>query len=97
MSGYYEVEVSLRMEPAEKLPIVKPLTAGWGPVIRFHDQYFPGRVMKCSEPIEPGQTGKALIGVMMTKQRLDVGSVFELRDGWTTLIATATALSVREA
>jgi hypothetical protein len=95
MTGYYEVQACVRMEPAETLPIVKPLTAGWGPVIHFRNQYFPGRVLKCSEPIEPGQTRQALIGVMMTEQRL--GSVFELRDGPTTLIATATVLSVREA
>jgi hypothetical protein len=84
------------MQPAGSLPLVKPLSAGWGSVIYFQGKHYPGRVLECERPIEPGQTGEAVIGVVATradKIGLESGSVFELRDGATTVIATATVLS----
>jgi hypothetical protein len=90
------IRAAVRMQPAGSLPVVKPLTAGWGPVIYIQGKYYPGRVLECEKPIEPGQTGEAVIGVMVTQPEsigLQEGTVFELRDGPTTVIATATVLS----
>ena len=85
------------MRPAGSLPIAKPLSAGWGPVIYFQDEYYPGRVLECEPPVEPGQSGEAIIGVMATQADqigLNAGATFELREGPTTVIATATVLDV---
>jgi hypothetical protein len=78
------------------LPIVKPLTAGWGPVVFFEEQYYNARVLECERPIEPGKCGEATIGIMSSyAENLNFreGSVFELRDGPKTSVATATVLS----
>jgi hypothetical protein len=85
------------MEPAGALPVAKPLTAGWGPTISYRGKYFPGRVLECQNPVEPGHLGEAVIGVIASSSDdidMQVGSVFELRDGLTNLIATATVLSL---
>jgi len=79
----------------------KPLTADWGPTIFWRDRLYPGRVLVCEKPIEPGKTGEAVIGIMLMTSSpdtidLEVGSLFELRDGPKDLIATATVLSVVE-
>lgn len=87
------------MQPADSLPVVKPLHAGWGPVIFFQGKYYPGRVLECEQPIEPGHNGEALIGLMATAPDsigVHVGSTFELRDGPKTLVATATVLDYTE-
>jgi hypothetical protein len=92
----FRIRAAVRMQPADRLPVVKPLNTGWGPVIFFQGKHYPGRVLECKTPIEPGQTGEAIIGVMATQaDRLGFqeGSVFELRDGATIVIAIATVLS----
>ena len=84
------------MLPVTELPIEKPLRAGWGPNIFFKDKFYPGRVLECEPPIEPGQSGEAIIGVMESPTQvsgLQLGSVFELRDGPVTRIATAEVIS----
>jgi hypothetical protein len=89
------LRAAVRMQPAESLPVPKPLSAGWGPVIYFQHKHYPGRVLECKKPIEPGETGEAMIEVMASeadRSGLREGSVFEVRDGATTLIATATVL-----
>jgi len=71
------------MQPANSLPVVKPLSAGWGPVIFFQNKYYAGRVLECEHPIEPGRTGEALMGIMASQVGgigLQEGSVFEFRD-----------------
>lgn len=91
------IDAEVRMEPEAGLPTAKPLRAGWGPTIAYSGKLFPGRVLACDEPIDPGRTGKATIGVLANCRgdvEMQVGSVFELRDGWTQVIATATVLSV---
>ena len=90
------IQAIVRMQPADSLPVVKPLRAGWGPVIFFKHRYYPGRVLECETPIEPGQTGEAVIGIIATDAEsigLQAGSIFELRDGPEDVIATATVLS----
>lgn len=61
------IRPAVRRQPAGSLPVVKPLSAGWGPVIYFQGRHYPGRVLICDKPIEPGQTGEAVIGVMMSR------------------------------
>jgi len=91
------INATVRMESEAALPTAKPLRAGWGPTIAYSGKLFPGRVLACDEPINPGRTGKATIGVLANSRadvEMQIGSVFELRDGWTQVIATATVLSV---
>jgi hypothetical protein len=93
------IRAAVRMEPADKLPVAKPLTAGWGPTISYGGKLFPGRVLACDKPIKPGEVGEALIGVIaMSRHDIDMqaGTVFELRDGLTNLIATATVISLTD-
>jgi hypothetical protein len=65
-------------------------------VIYFEGKQYNGRVLECEFPIEPGKCGEAVIGIMSTQPddlNLREGSVFELRDGPKTLIATATVMT----
>lgn len=92
-----QIRATVRMQPASNLPIVKPLTAGWGPVIFYSDKCYPGRILKCETPIEPGQVGEAIIGMMTNESEaidLQVGSIFELRSGPQDVIATATVIEL---
>lgn len=91
------IRVMVRMQPESRLPIVKPLTAGWGAVIFYRDQCYPGRVLECEKPIEPGQVGEAIIGMMADKLSaidLHIGSTFELRSGPEDIIAAATVIEL---
>ena len=91
-----DIKARVAMQPAEKLPVVKPLRAGWGPTIRFEGKHYAARVLECKDPIEPGTSGEALIGMLAEdaeKVGMREGSTFELLDGPQTLIATATVLS----
>ncbi len=79
-----DITAKVSMQPTDKLPVVKPLRAGWGPTIRFQGKYYAGRVLECKEPIEPGETGEALIGMLAEDAErvgLEEGSMFELLDG----------------
>lgn len=91
-----DVKARISMQPAEMLPVVKPLRAGWGPTIRFGGKHYAGRVLECKEPIEPGESGEALIGLLAEDAErvgLREGSTFELLDGPRVIIATGTVLS----
>jgi len=91
------VKASIRMEPEHTPPAVKPLAAGWGVTVAYGGKLFPGRVLACEKPIAWGQVGEAVIDVIASERHdvdMQVGSVFELRDGFTKLIATATVLSL---
>jgi hypothetical protein len=62
----------------------------------FNEAAYIGRVLECRNPIQPGECGEAVIGILTSKiEELDLreGSIFELRDGPKTLIATATVVS----
>ena len=97
MSGSLRIRALVRMQPANKLPIAKALSAGWGPTISYQGRLFPGRVLACEKLIDPGQVGEAIIGMMfMTSSPEDIdireNSVFELFEG-PALIASATVVS----
>jgi hypothetical protein len=87
------------MEPASALSLAKPLSAGWGPTISYRGKCFPGRVLACEKPLGPGEIGEAIVGIITSSPYdidMQVGSTFELRDGPTNLIATATVLNFVE-
>lgn len=95
-SSGFRIQASVHMKSADRLPVVKPLTSGWGPTIYFEGNLYPGRVLECKNPIEPGQCGEAAIAMMASHaETLNIreGSVIELRDGPNTVIATATVLN----
>lgn len=95
-SSGLRIRASVCLNSADKLPVARPLIAGWGPVVYFHGNFYSGRVLECESPIEPGKCGEAIIGVMGTHAEtlhLREGSIFELRDGPKIVIATATVLS----
>jgi hypothetical protein len=95
-SSAIKLRAKVQMLPAADLPVAKPLRAGWGPNIFFKDEFYPGRILECETPIEPGQSGEAIIGVMESPTHasgLQLGSVFELRDGPVNRIATAEVIS----
>jgi hypothetical protein len=86
------------MESADRLPVARPLTTGWGATIYFEGNLYPGRVLECKKPIEPGQSGEAVVAMMASQAEtlgLQEGSIIELRDGPKAVIATATVLSYR--
>lgn len=58
------INAAVKMEPETALPVAKPLRAGWGPTIVYNGKLFPGRVLACEEPIDPGRTGKATVGLL---------------------------------
>jgi hypothetical protein len=90
------IRASVRMNSADRLPVVKPLSAGWGPTIYFKGNLYSGRVLECKSPIEPGECGEAVVAMMASQPEtlnLREGCVFELRDGPKTVIAIATVLS----
>ena len=92
-----QVRATVHMQPEKKLQIVKPLPAGRGPVIIYRDKCYPGRILKCEKPIEPGQIGEVTIGMMMNESDtidLQEGAIFELRSGPKDVIATATVLEL---
>jgi hypothetical protein len=83
------------MRASDQLPIVQPLRSGWGPVIYLNGAHLSARVLECQPPIEPGESGQAIIAVMVSEPAHHgwaKGAVFELRDGPKTVIATATVL-----
>jgi hypothetical protein len=91
------IYAAVRMQPESALPATKPPSSGWGATISYRGKLFPGRVLVCQEPIEPGKTGEATIGVIANSRNdieMQVGSVFELKNGFATTIATATVLTV---
>lgn len=93
------IRASVRMEPEDRLPAARSLTAGWGATVSYRRKLFQGRVLACDKPVAPGQVGEAIIGVIASsRDDIDMreGSVFELRDGLTNLIATATVVSLTD-
>lgn len=100
MSGQgLKIRATVRMQKAEQLLTVRPLESGWGPVIWFRGKPFPGRVLACEKPIEPGLVGEIVLG-LMARHLEDVGvranAEFELRDGLSNLIATGTVIDYSE-
>lgn len=91
------IRALIRMNSASNLPVVKALTAGWGPVIFFRNKYYSGRVLECEKPIEPGGEGEAVIGILAASPEaleLSKGTEFELRDGATSVIAKAIVMEL---
>ncbi len=87
------------MQEADRLPAARPLESGWGPVIWFRGRAYPGRVLECEKPIEPGLVGEAVLGLMASVPKdvgVRAGAEFELRDGMSNLIATGTVISYSE-
>jgi len=83
---------------AEGLPSDRPIHKGWGATFSFHGRLYPGRVLECPKPIQPGTSGQAVIGVFYSDNvasELEVGTVFELLEG-PKLVATAKVLNVEQ-
>jgi len=92
------IKADVHMQPATNLPVVKPLMAGWGPDILFRGKFYPGRILQCDTPIQPGAVGEAIIGMLAHQIHdigLEVGSTLELMAG-PHLIATATVASLQD-
>jgi hypothetical protein len=71
--------------------------AGWGPTIGYRERLFAGRILVCEEPIQPGEVGEAIVGVIAVSPEdwdMDVGAHFDLKDGLLNLIAKATVIGV---
>jgi hypothetical protein len=98
MSGFeLRVKVTLSVVSAEKLPTPRPVVAGWGPTIAYRDKLFAGRILVCENPIQPADTGEAVVGILAVSPvdlDMDEGSHFDLKDGLLNLIATATVIDV---
>jgi hypothetical protein len=91
------VRAIVQMQSEDTLKTAKPLRAGWGPVIAYRDEFFPGRILECEPPIAPGQRGEAVIGIMGLSpdaMGFEPGTIFELRDGPKNVIATATVTDI---
>ncbi len=98
MSGSeVRVKVTLSVVSVEKMPTPRPVVAGWGPTIAYREKLFAGRILVCENPIQPGEVGEAIVGVITLSPEdlgMDVGSHFDLKDGFLNLIATATVIDV---
>jgi hypothetical protein len=97
MSGVgLRINASVGMQPESDLPGAKQLRARAGPTISYRGKLFPGLVLACETPIDRGQTGEAIIGVIAESRddvEMQAGSVFELLDGLN-VIAYATVITV---
>ena len=70
---------------------------GWGPVVFYDGNYYPGRIIACKEPLGAGDEGEATIGIMEPENcRLDLepGCKIELRDGPLITVAEAEVLAI---
>ncbi len=65
MSGSeVRVKVTLSVVSVEKMPTPRPVVAGWGPTIAYREKLFAGRILVCENPIQPGEVGEAIVGVI---------------------------------
>lgn len=58
---------------------------------------FGGRILVCKKPIQPSGVGEGIVGVISVSVidlDMEVGARFDLREGFSTLIANANVIEV---
>jgi hypothetical protein len=85
------------MLPSSESGCAGKMIRGWGPVVFYKGNHYPGRIIACSEPLSPGDEGEATIGIIEPEAcRLDLalGEIIELRDGPSIKVAEAEVVAI---